>query len=153
MTAQSTIAQQCKDKAWNTQPANGILAHYAAIAEGFSTHTQEKQQRLTTDGPDERELCNHVSPFHSFLGQFDILIIWILIVAGVLLALLGGSVEVIVVVLFNAIIFFFQDFNFSMEKSQHSTLEDDRPTQHTATRNPLKGPGSELRLIGQQPAD
>ncbi len=135
MTSQSIITQQCKDNAWHNQPNKEIQALFAA------------------NGPDKRKNGDHVSPFHNFLGQFDILIIWILIVAGVLLALLGGSVEVIAVVLFNAIVFFFQDFNFSMEKSLYSTREDDRPTQHAATRNLLKGSGSELRLIGLQPAD
>ena len=84
MTSQATISQQCKDYAWHT---------------------------LLTNGSEEREIGNYVSSFHIFFGQFQSLIIWILIAAGVIFALLGESVEVIAVVVFNAIIVFCQEFS------------------------------------------
>jgi magnesium-transporting ATPase (P-type) len=83
MTSQATITQQCKDNAWHTQP---------------------------TKGSELREIGNHVRSFHIFPGQFQSLIIWILIAAGVIFALLDERVEVIAVVVLNAIIVFYQEF-------------------------------------------
>jgi magnesium-transporting ATPase (P-type) len=124
MISRSTITQQYKGNAWHTQPTNGSK---------------------------EREIGNHLSSFHSISGQSQSLIIWILIAASVIFAVLGESVDVFAVVLLNAIIVFFQEFN--VEKPQHSTLEDDRPPQQAATRNAVNSSGGAIRLIGQQPAD
>ena len=112
MTSQSTISQRCKNNAWHSQPTVEVRAQFAVAAEGFCV--QETQQQLVANGLDERVNGNHVSPSHNFFGRFQSHIIWILIVAGVLLALLGESVDVMAVVVLNAIIVFYQEF--SVEK-------------------------------------
>ena len=55
-----------------------------------------------------------ISPLQMFLGQFKSLIIWILIAAGVVSAVLGeglDAIAILAIVVLNAAIGFYQEFN------------------------------------------
>lgn len=70
---------------------------------------QEQGQRLTTNGLHTLAAGSSARMLPVCWGQFHGLLIWILIVAGVILALLGEGLECIAIVVVNAIIVFCQE--------------------------------------------
>jgi Ca2+-transporting ATPase len=106
------IAQHPKGKAWHNWAAEKVLAQLGSSATGLSA--QEAAQRLAADGPNKLKEGQRISPLQIFLGQFRSLIIWILIAAGVISGVLGEVVDAIVIlaiVVLNAVIGFYQEFN------------------------------------------
>jgi Ca2+-transporting ATPase len=74
----------------------------------------EVARRLAANGPNELKEGKPISPWAILLGQFKSLIVWILIVAGVVSGLLGEAVDaiaILAIVVLNAIIGFYQEFN------------------------------------------
>jgi len=116
MTEPPPIKEQPKGEAWHNRSAEEVLKHLGSSATGLSA--QEAAQRHAADGPNELKEGKRISPLQIFLGQFKSLIIWILIAAGVISAVLGDSVDAVAIfaiVVLNAVIGFYQEF--SAEKS------------------------------------
>jgi Ca2+-transporting ATPase len=112
MITAPSIAEQPKGKAWHSQSAEEVLAQLGSAATGLSA--QEAARRLATDGPNELKEGKRISPLKILLGQFKSLLIWILIVAGIISGLLGEVVDaiaILAIVVLNAVIGFYQEFN------------------------------------------
>jgi Ca2+-transporting ATPase len=78
----------------------------------------EAAGRLEQHGPNELKESKGVSLLHILLAQFNSLIVWILIVAGIISGVLGEVVDamaIIAIVALNATIGFYQEY--SAEKS------------------------------------
>jgi Ca2+-transporting ATPase len=101
---------------WHRQSATEVLTQLHTSVEGLSS--AEAAQRLATNGPNEIKEARRISPWRILAEQFKSLVIWILLAAGVLSAVLGETVEaiaILAVVVMNAVIGFYQEF--SAEKS------------------------------------
>ncbi len=112
MSASSPNTAQPKARDWHSLSAEAVLTELAATADGLSS--QEAAQRLTANGPNELKEGRRISPLQILLGQFQSLLIWILIVAGVVSGLLGEVVDaiaILAIVVLNALIGFYQEFN------------------------------------------
>jgi Ca2+-transporting ATPase len=106
------ISKPRRDEAWHSKPADVVLAQLGSSASGLGL--QEVAKRLAADGPNELKEGKRISPVRIFLGQFKSLIIWILIVAGAVSAVLGEGVDaiaILTIVVLNAAIGFYQEFN------------------------------------------
>ncbi len=104
--------EEPKGKAWHNQTAEDVLLQLGSSAAGLSA--QEAAKRLADNGPNELKEGNRVSALRILLGQFKSVIIWILIAAGVLSGLLGQAIDaiaILVIVVLNAVIGFYQEFN------------------------------------------
>jgi len=102
-----TVAEQ-----WHRLDSDDVLTRVGSNKDGLST--VEAAKRLAADGPNELKQGKRFSPLHIFLSQFKSLIIWILIVAGVVSAVLGEGLDAIAIfaiVVLNAAIGFHQEFN------------------------------------------
>jgi Ca2+-transporting ATPase len=111
MTQPHAIAEHSKREAWHNRSAEEVLAHLGSLATGLSA--QEAAQRLAADGPNELKEGNRIGPVRMFVSQFKSLIIWILIAAGVVSAVLGEVVDaiaILAIVVLNAVIGFYQEF-------------------------------------------
>ena len=89
-----------------------MLADLGSAATGLSA--PEAAKRLAADGPNELEEGKHISPLQIFFGQFKSLIVWMLIAAGALSAVLGqglDAITILAIVVLNAAIGFYQEFN------------------------------------------
>ncbi len=116
MTPQNNIPATPLEERWYSLPGEEVLAQLRSSAAGLSA--QEAAQRLAADGPNELKEAKHISPLQIFLGQFKILIVWILIAAGVISGVLGEVVDaaaILAIVVLNAAIGFYQEY--SAEKS------------------------------------
>ncbi len=105
-------AAQSPGKVWHSQTGTEVLAQLGSAAAGLSA--QEATKRLAADGPNELKEGKRISPLQIFLGQFQSLIIWILIAAGVISGVLGELVDalaILAIVLLNAVIGFYQEFH------------------------------------------
>src|SRR6185369_4099279 len=74
----------------------------------------EAARRLTEGGRNELKEAKRISPLMIFLGQFKSLMIWILIGAGIVSALIAEVVDaiaILAIVVLNAVIGFYQEFN------------------------------------------
>jgi len=101
-----------RQPAWHCQPAATVLATLATTPDGLAT--QEAGRRLAADGPNQLQQAQASSLLRLFLHQFNSLLIWILIVAGVLSGLLGEALDagaILAIVGFNAVIGYYQEFN------------------------------------------
>ncbi len=126
---------QAKDQAWHSQSAEEVLSLLASSADGLSA--QEAAQRLLTHGPNELKEGKAISPLRMFVAQFKSLIIWILIAAGVISGLLGEIVDclaILVIVVLNAVIGFYQEF---------------KAEQSIAALKKLTAPQAKVRRDGQ----
>jgi len=111
-TAASSVAGSNPTSAWHSREAKDVLLACDSSAEGLSS--AKATQRLAADGPNELKEGKRISPLQILLRQFKSLIIWILIVAGVVSALLGQGVDaiaILAIVVLNAGIGFYQEFN------------------------------------------
>ena len=105
------VAEQ-KKADWYNQSADEVLAVLGSAATGLSA--EEATRRLASNGANELWEGKRINPFQIFIGQFKSLIIWILIAAGVVSAVLGQGVDAIAIlsiVILNAAIGFYQEFN------------------------------------------
>jgi len=112
MTPARATTLTSKDRAWHSQSAEEVLVQLASAVNGLST--QEAAGRLAANGPNELKEARRISPWTIFLSQFKSLIIWILIAAGVISGVLGEAVDaiaILAIVILNAIIGFYQEFN------------------------------------------
>jgi Ca2+-transporting ATPase len=105
-------SSQPNEQSWHHRPADEVLAHFGTTNAGLSS--DEAAKRLAEHGPNELQEATRISPWRILLDQFKSLVIWILIGAGVLSAVLGERVEaiaILAVVVLNALIGFYQEFN------------------------------------------
>jgi Ca2+-transporting ATPase len=103
-------------EAWYHRSTDDVLTHFQSSASGLSA--TEAAQRLAANGPNVLTEATRIGPLRIFLGQFNSVIIWILIAAGVVSGVLGEVVDalaILAVVVLNAVIGFYQEF--SAEKS------------------------------------
>ena len=108
------IAEQTEARvgSWHTQPVDALLAQLGTSREGLSA--AEAGRRLAECGPNELAEARPVNPLAIFLGQFKNVLVWILIIAGLISGLLGEVVDclaIMAIVVLNAIIGFYQEFN------------------------------------------
>ena len=72
-----------------------MLAELGSQATGLSAG--EAAQRLAANGPNQLREGKRISSLQIFLGQFKSLIIWILIAAGVISAVMGEVVDAVAI--------------------------------------------------------
>jgi Ca2+-transporting ATPase len=124
---------QSSAKQWYALPSSEVLAHFVSSAAGLST--QEADQRYAKHGPNELKETKGISPFRIFIAQFNSLIIWILLAAGIISALLGETIDaiaILAIVVLNAAVGFYQEF--SAERSIAALKKMTAP-QVTVRRN------------------
>ena len=97
---------------WHRLTEQSVFERTGSSRDGLSA--KEAARRLVEIGPNELQEAKAISPWAIFAGQFKSLIIWILIVAGGISGFLGEVVDAIAIfaiVVLNAVIGFFQEFN------------------------------------------
>ncbi len=97
---------------WHNRSAEDVLASLRSAATGLSA--EEVTRRLDVDGPNSLTESKRISPVVLLLGQFKSLIVWILIGAGVLSAILGDTLDAVAIfaiVVLNAVIGFYQEYS------------------------------------------
>jgi len=104
-----THAEKAKTQAWHGLSVEETLAQLDSSAAGLSS--QEATIRLAANGPNALKEGKRISPLRIFLDQFKSLIIWILIAAGIISGLLGEMLDASAIVVLNAVIGFYQEFN------------------------------------------
>ena len=112
MTYNNACANPSSNTPWYSRSADEVLATLESSIEGLSS--EEASSRLAADGPNELREVTRVSLASVLIGQFKGLIIWILIAAGILSGLLGevvDSVAIFAIVILNAMIGFYQEWN------------------------------------------
>ena len=95
---------------WHDRPAAEAMAHFGTQTEGLSE--QQIQERLKTYGPNRLPEAKKQGPLLRFLRQFNNLLIYILIAAAAVTAVLGHWVDtgvILAVVVVNAVIGFIQE--------------------------------------------
>lgn len=110
----SRTVQQPSDasEVWHHRAVDDVLAQLGTTTDGLSS--AEAAKRLATDGANQLTEAHRISALRIFADQFKSLVIWILIGAGVLSGVLGEGVEavaILAVVVLNAVIGFYQEFN------------------------------------------
>jgi P-type Ca2+ transporter type 2C len=97
--------------AWHYLSTRKVFEHINVTAEGLST--EEAKQRLQQYGPNVLREAEPIHPLTLLLSQFKSLVVWLLIGAGVISGLLGkwvDSVAILIIVVLNAVIGFFQEY-------------------------------------------
>ncbi len=97
---------------WHSQPVEKVLERVAATRDGLSS--AEAARRLQEHGPNALREAEPINPLAILLSQFNSLVIWILIGAGVVSGFLGewiDSIAIIAIVILNAIIGFYQEYS------------------------------------------
>lgn len=112
----ASTSEQVGSDIWHSHSAEDVLAQLDSSETGLTA--QEAAQRLAAHGPNELQEGPRASALRILAGQFKSLIIWILIAADVIAAVMGDAVDAIAIfaiVVLNAVIGFYQEF--SAEKS------------------------------------
>ncbi|MEP6781791.1 MAG: cation-translocating P-type ATPase [Gemmatimonadaceae bacterium] len=97
---------------WHAQTVQNVLLQMRSAATGLSA--AEVVTRQTSEGRNELTEVRRVSVAQIFLGQFNSIIIWILIVAGVVSAVMHQRVDafaIFLIVVLNAAIGFYQEYS------------------------------------------
>src|SRR4051812_38736436 len=96
--------------AWQSREIDEICAALGTSVRGVSA--DEAFRRLSRHGRNELKEGKPINPWAILLGQFTSLIVWILIGAGVVSAILGEVVDaiaILAIVVLNAVIGFYQE--------------------------------------------
>ena len=96
---------------WHVSSPEQVLERLGASKDGLTS--AEAARRLAEHGPNELQETNVISPLGIFFGQFNSLIVWLLILAGVVAGALGEIVDaiaILAIVLLNGLIGFYQEF-------------------------------------------
>ncbi len=97
--------------AWHTLSAAAVLDHLHTTKSGLSS--EDAARRLAQHGPNELAASGRISPWSLLLAQFKNVLILILLVAVGLSALLGHSLEAVVIaviLLFAVVLGFVQEY-------------------------------------------
>ncbi len=95
---------------WHAQPAEHVIQQLDSSHRGLSA--QEAARRLTVHGRNELPPPRRRSPLLRFLAQFNSALIYFLLVAAVLAAVIGNWVDaavIVLVVLVNAVVGYIQE--------------------------------------------
>ena len=112
MTSPPVVTDHPEGIHWHNESTDAVLAQLNSTTVGLSA--AEAAKRLAANGRNELTEGPHISPLQIFLSQFKSLIIWILIAAGVISAVMGEVVDataILAIVILNAVIGFYQEFN------------------------------------------
>ena len=104
--------QQRSDEAWHALDAMAVVAAVGSDATHGLT-LDEAARRVAQYGPNELQKGEPVSALAIFLGQFRSLVIWVLIGAAVVSAVVGeltDGIAIVAIVVLNAVIGFFQEY-------------------------------------------
>jgi magnesium-transporting ATPase (P-type) len=95
---------------WHDRPAAAVLAELATSRQGLAQ--AEAEARLARHGPNRLPPPRRRGPLHRFLLQFDNVLIYVLVAAGLITAGLGHWIDsgvILGVVVINAVIGFLQE--------------------------------------------
>ena len=97
---------------WHSQSTRAVMAHFETTVTGLSA--SEAARRLAVSGPNALREGRRVSRLQIFARQFKSLLIWILLGAGAVSAVLGQTVDalaILAIVALNAFIGTYQEFH------------------------------------------
>lgn len=100
-----------KDLHWHTEEVESVTAHLGSGPDGINT--AEARKRFLKHGPNELQEKKKKTPFAMFLDQFKDFMIMVLIAAAVISGFIGelsDTIAIIVIVVINAVIGFFQEY-------------------------------------------
>ncbi len=112
----STTPHRSKGEPWYWGTGNEVLDRLGARANGLTSSAARKF--LAEHGPNTLKEAKPISPWAIFFAQFNSIVIWILIGAGIVSGLLGEAIDafaILAIVVLNAVVGFHQEF--SAEKS------------------------------------
>ncbi len=95
---------------WHSRASGDVLKELYTSDKGLSDKNAE--EKLVRFGPNELEEKGKKSPFAIFLGQFNSLIVWILILATIVSFIFGDDFEAVlifVILILNAVFGFWQE--------------------------------------------
>jgi Ca2+-transporting ATPase len=98
-------------EAWHSREAEHVLRACDSSATGLSP--SEAARRLDADGANELKEGKRIGAARIFLRQFQSILIWILIAAGVVSGVMGEAIDaiaILAIVALNATIGFYQEF-------------------------------------------
>jgi len=110
VTSLSTLGPS-DDVAFHYRSPEESLAHVNSSISGLSS--REAEQRILINGLNVLKEGQRISPLHIFISQFKSLIIWVLITAGAISALMGeamDAVAIFIIVFLNAGIGLYQEY-------------------------------------------
>jgi Ca2+-transporting ATPase len=100
-------------RAWHSLPIESVVAElHSDGSRGLSE--AESRKRLESGGANVLPEAQGSGAWSLFLGQFKSLVIWLLIVAGIVSALLGEAVDaiaILTIVFLNALVGFYQEYS------------------------------------------
>ena len=108
----SDAAAPATPVAWHGQSAEQVLATLGSEPNGLSAALAA--ERLASGGTNELTDVQRIGPLEILLGQFRSLIVLVLIGAGIASGVLGDAVDaiaILAIVILNALIGFYQEFN------------------------------------------
>ena len=118
MTRDGTTTEQVEereveetDREWHALDLDQVYEALATSPDGLSP--EEARERLEREGPNEIEGEEGVSPLRIFLDQYTSALIWVLIVAAVVMAFVGHTLDAGVIagiVVFITVFGFVQDY-------------------------------------------
>jgi magnesium-transporting ATPase (P-type) len=123
----SPADDQKAGKPWHAMASDEVLAHFATSTEGLSQ--QEAERRLSEHGPNRLPEAASRGPLIRLLAQFNSLLIYVLLAAAVLAALIGHYIDALVilaVVIVNAVIGFIQEGRAEQALDAIRTMIDPR---------------------------
>ncbi len=112
MSEPSASAVPAGVEPWHSRSAEEVLKAQGASASGLGS--DEVRRRQHVHGENRLHEVRRSSGWRIFFAQFNSLIIWILIVAGLLSAVLGDAIDaiaILAIVLLNAVIGFYQEYS------------------------------------------
>ena len=98
-------------ESWHAEPLEEVYKRLETSAEGLSS--EEASERLEREGLNEVEAEEGTSPLEIFIEQYKTALIWVLIVAAVVMAAVGHTIDAGViagVVVFITVFGFLQDY-------------------------------------------
>ncbi|WP_295681021.1 cation-translocating P-type ATPase [uncultured Nevskia sp.] len=110
--SRTVVAKDAAGVDWHRQPAEQLLSQLGSTNAGLSS--AEAVKRLAADGANEIRAGRRINPLRILVDQFKDLLIWILLAAGFVSALLGDpgdAIAIFAIVVLNAAIGFYQEFN------------------------------------------
>lgn len=132
------------DPVWNRETEEVVAALGSHSGQGLTA--EEARRRLAEQGPNVLPKRGHLSIWKLLGSQFSSLMVWLLIAAAATAGLLGEAVDawaIVAIVLFNALLGFFQEFR--AESSLEALQELSSPSSKVIREGRLKIiPSSEL---------
>lgn len=112
MIQQPSSPKKTAGEEWHHRSGDEVLGHFASTTNGLSS--EEAKRRLADNGRNELIQAPGTSVLRILLAQFESLVIWILIAAGVVAWVMGEKVDaaaILAIVILNAVVGFYQEYN------------------------------------------